>query len=184
MRQKDKAGRDNHVIQVADQRTSSRWGSMGFLDSQFNILPLRCLSSQMAFILSGFSMKKLNALLSWGLCCLVTLWQPRWGMQLRQMNRLANEQGLGFQHFLPQEPGIPPAEKWRPWDSLIIKIKSIIILVCQADHWSQDTVVYSRYHKQKNKHKIPLIMGTSTPIKEEIKGNSLNIWCKAFSWNF
>lgn len=86
------------------------WGRVGLLDSQFNILPLCYRGSQMAFILSGFSINKLNALLSGGLCCLATFWQPPWGMQLRQMNRLANEWGLGCQYSPPQELCISPAE--------------------------------------------------------------------------
>lgn len=110
---------------------------MGFLDSQFNILPLCCLGSQMAFILNGFSINKPNALLSWDLCCLATLWQPPWGMQLRQMNRLANEWGLGFQYSLARELCISPAQKWNLRDSLIIKIKQHYY-VCLPG-WSQDT---------------------------------------------
>lgn len=91
----------------------------------------------MAFILSGFTINKLNTLLNWGFCCLITLWQPPQGMQLRQMNRQANEWGLGFQYPLPQELCISPTEKWNLWDSLIIKIKQHYYICLPG--WSQDT---------------------------------------------
>lgn len=91
----------------------------------------------MAVILSAFSINKLDTLPDWGFCCLVTLWQPPWGMQLRQMDSQANEWGLGFQYPLLRELCISPTEKWNLWDSLIIKIKRHYYICLPG--WSQDT---------------------------------------------